>query len=118
MPPKPPSLLGPPMRKLRVYSAPAAPLGPDWKMIDSIPAGPRGRFDRFAYRHTRGFIVEFEIIPEELSGSVKAVTPYDAGVQATRWALEHDRKFGPDRTVEERKSPGGGKSPGPGRPRS
>lgn len=86
------------MRKLRVYSAPAAPLGPDWKMIDSIPAGPRGRFDRFAYRHRLGFIVEFEIIPEELSGSVKAVTPYDAGVQATKWAIEHDQKFGPDRT--------------------
>ncbi|MCE9584671.1 MAG: hypothetical protein K8T20_19440 [Planctomycetes bacterium] len=43
-------------------------------MIDSIPASKRPQFEPRAYRHRLGFVIEFEMIPEEFVGTIRAQT--------------------------------------------
>lgn len=91
MPPKPPSLMGPPLRKLRVVIEPYGTLGKDWHAIDEIPASPQGKYLRRAYRHTSGLVVEIEWIPEAETGLVKATSPEQAVIQMHRWVVDFEK---------------------------
>lgn len=88
---RPPSLMGPPLRKLRVVIEQTAALHPDWRLVDEIPAGPRGKYLRRAYRHRNGLVVELEWIPEAETGMVKATTPEQALIQMFRWAEDFEK---------------------------